>query len=152
MYLLTLVPPMSMPSLSSFVMNTRCSPDGILPATLTDQIAHFARDDGTTGAASGSRSVERWHDARPRSFRTWGITRVFRISPLLENKEGTTGEMILASPVVFTSIRTIQHCRVHRHCCRHRQPEHGRCEAGLQYGQRAQLSCWPLPSMRRLWD
>jgi hypothetical protein len=35
-----------------FATNTRCSPGGIFLAHLTDQIAYFARHDGTTGLAT----------------------------------------------------------------------------------------------------
>jgi len=62
-------------------------------------------------------------------------------------RESTTGELLLASPVVFAGIRTIRRCRVHRYCCRRRRLKRDHCEAALPYGQREHCAwCSPPPT------
>src|ERR1700674_1663433 len=51
MYLITLLSPMSMPSLSSSPVDARSTPTGILPAHLADQISDLERNDGSSGLA-----------------------------------------------------------------------------------------------------
>ena len=53
-----------------FAMDAGCTPSGILPAHLADQISVFARNDRSSrlAAPSKSRTVESRHDARPGPF------------------------------------------------------------------------------------